>query len=271
MADVDYYDILDVRPTASAEEIKAAYYRAVRSAHPDAGGTAGMFRLVSDAYRTLADPRARAAYDARIATAGAGASTDSPGSQTQAPAEPEWGEEESWTAEPAPPREGSPPGEYPLTSVDQFVDRQFARLRRWIVTDAARGVLLSWLTATVAIYAAFTYVLAAQREWVRPSAAGSDLWGNLLDNDSLLRWALIVYGILVLGGIVGILWIPLAAVHLATLGGFVAWGVAYWGLATGAERWAFLGVLGLWSVYALSMAVLPMLGLHRIQELRAKS
>ncbi|HZK06307.1 MAG TPA: DnaJ domain-containing protein [Actinomycetaceae bacterium] len=57
------YEILGVTPAASPEEIKSAYRRLMRAAHPDTGGTAGLFRAVQLAYDTLTDPARRAAYD----------------------------------------------------------------------------------------------------------------------------------------------------------------------------------------------------------------
>ncbi|WP_043441095.1 J domain-containing protein [Arthrobacter sp. L77] len=59
-----YYDILGVPPDADAKEIKDAYRRAARSAHPDLGGSATRFHDVAVAYETLGDPRRRERYDA---------------------------------------------------------------------------------------------------------------------------------------------------------------------------------------------------------------
>lgn len=64
MVQSDYYEVLGIDPSASDDEVRAAYRRAVKAVHPDAGGTSALFRLVQDAGEVLCDPVRRAAYDA---------------------------------------------------------------------------------------------------------------------------------------------------------------------------------------------------------------
>ena len=62
----DYYEILGVKRDASADDIKKAYRKLARMYHPDVSkDPAGeeKFKDVSEAYKTLKDPEARAAYD----------------------------------------------------------------------------------------------------------------------------------------------------------------------------------------------------------------
>jgi hypothetical protein len=59
-----YYDVLGVSPDAGPKDIKDAYRRAAREAHPDLGGSAARFHDVAVAYETLSDPRRRTTYDA---------------------------------------------------------------------------------------------------------------------------------------------------------------------------------------------------------------
>ncbi|AOS62095.1 J domain-containing protein [Actinoalloteichus hymeniacidonis] len=60
---VDHYELLGVRRGASASDIKTAYRQLAKTMHPDAGGSAGAFRLLTEAYETLYDPALRAEYD----------------------------------------------------------------------------------------------------------------------------------------------------------------------------------------------------------------
>lgn len=58
-----HYEVLGISRTAGQDEVKAAFRRAARATHPDHGGDAAEFRLVSLAYKTLSEPAARATYD----------------------------------------------------------------------------------------------------------------------------------------------------------------------------------------------------------------
>jgi len=67
MMTVDLYKILEVRPSASREEIKGAYRRLARKCHPDHNpGNAELeerFKHITMAYEILSDPSKRAQYD----------------------------------------------------------------------------------------------------------------------------------------------------------------------------------------------------------------
>ncbi len=67
-----HYQILRVPVTATDKEIKVAYRKAARSAHPDHGGDPEVFRQVTLAYEILIDPKRRAEYDRRYASGAAG-------------------------------------------------------------------------------------------------------------------------------------------------------------------------------------------------------
>jgi hypothetical protein len=57
------YEVLGLTPTATTEQIKAAYRRAARATHPDAGGSSETFHVVAEAYEVLSNPQQKAAYD----------------------------------------------------------------------------------------------------------------------------------------------------------------------------------------------------------------
>ena len=60
----DFYAILNVPRTASADEIQAAYRDLAKVLHPDVNNRgAGLMRDVNEAYATLRDPAKRKRYD----------------------------------------------------------------------------------------------------------------------------------------------------------------------------------------------------------------
>lgn len=62
----NYYHILGIERTATAEEIRKAYRKLARKYHPDVSkeiNTEEKFKEVAEAYETLKDPEKRSAYD----------------------------------------------------------------------------------------------------------------------------------------------------------------------------------------------------------------
>ena len=64
-----HYEVLGLPEGASAEEVRQAYRRLVKTAHPDVAGDPEHFRLVTQAYDVLVDPAQRAAYDRSLGPA----------------------------------------------------------------------------------------------------------------------------------------------------------------------------------------------------------
>ena len=62
---VDYYEALQISASAEPETIHRVYRLLAQRFHPDNNetGSAGRFRLISEAYRILSDPEQRARYD----------------------------------------------------------------------------------------------------------------------------------------------------------------------------------------------------------------
>lgn len=67
MGERSHYDVLGVSVRATPDEVRAAYRRAARDHHPDAGGDARRMSDLNVAWRVLGDPGRRAAYDRELA------------------------------------------------------------------------------------------------------------------------------------------------------------------------------------------------------------
>lgn len=65
--ETEYYDMMEIKPGASASEIKKAYYKVARKCHPDKNpgdqAATAQFQKLSEVYQVLSDPEARKKYD----------------------------------------------------------------------------------------------------------------------------------------------------------------------------------------------------------------
>lgn len=77
MSKRDYYEILGIGKSASADEIKKAYRQAAIEHHPDRGGNEEKFKEITEAYEVLKDNEKRKRYD-QFGHAGVGGNAGNP-------------------------------------------------------------------------------------------------------------------------------------------------------------------------------------------------
>lgn len=76
-----HYQVLGLARTATERDVKIAYRKAARIAHPDRGGDPAVFRQITEAYEVLSEPARRQAYDRSYGSARrAPAASPTPGS-----------------------------------------------------------------------------------------------------------------------------------------------------------------------------------------------
>jgi hypothetical protein len=154
----NFYDLLEIGPTASADEVKRAFRQQIARYHPDKVQHLGdeFQQLAADraaelteAYRILSDARRRAEYDGELS--GAATTAGSPEAPRRAPASPSG-------AQPEPMSDGPPVGKGPAflherATRDEFVRKAaIGRFRQAIAAvggdyseTSARGFDGAWL------------------------------------------------------------------------------------------------------------------------------
>jgi curved DNA-binding protein CbpA len=103
--DKNYYDLLEIEPTASASQLKAAYRKLSKRYHPDItddiNETRGdMFILINEAYQVLSNEDSRRRYDLELNFYEEYSEDEEPVSTVSEEAEAEDEEEEAVTESP---------------------------------------------------------------------------------------------------------------------------------------------------------------------------
>jgi len=136
------YGVLGVGRDASLDEIKAAWRRAAKATHPDAGGSEAAFQAAESAYATLSDPWLRSEHDRSLAEP---ADT----SWAATPADP-------WVAEPAP------------AGWDDSLDD----IKDWLHVHTLRRRIAANLVALVLVVAGVVVTLHLVGQWAAAHQQG---------------------------------------------------------------------------------------------------
>ncbi len=246
MAEPDYYELLGVAPSASADEIKNAYRKAVRTAHPDAGGTPGLFRLITQAYETLHDPDARAAYDAALTGRGsANAAPDVDEADLDeydlfdGPVDAGWGTETSWDAD----------------AEDDVKDFPRVRLLKWAAQSPAAHLARSgcWRVGPVMFVICLSALVVPGL--IKPDAAEPDAFSWLLQVPPVTLLVAAVYTYLAWPTMIRDIEATVVP-HSVVAIGLIAWPIAYGDVAKAAEWWVYVGYTLAWLFYQLALFII---------------
>ncbi|WP_028279428.1 J domain-containing protein [Arthrobacter sp. H5] len=114
-----YYSVLGLGRDATAKQIKDAYRRAARTAHPDHGGNPELFHDVAVAYETLSDAGRRAGYDRSLGNSEPSRTARPEAAGTPSPPRPPGGEQQTRPALYVPPYKQGTTAPLPLTLAGQ--------------------------------------------------------------------------------------------------------------------------------------------------------
>ena len=129
----DPYAILGISRSASANEIKQAYFKLAKANHPDlnkSADAARKFRQVAEAYEVLRDPASRAAYDSapRGGSQGFGRQQQSQGGRQQS--QQQWQQQQQWQGQQRQRRTTNPNdtfravwSELGMAEIDRYIER----------------------------------------------------------------------------------------------------------------------------------------------------
>ncbi|PSL01366.1 DnaJ-like protein [Haloactinopolyspora alba] len=238
--DPDYYELLGVAPDASAEEIKAAHRRVVVSAHPDKGGTDGLFHLVTRAYETLSDPTERAAYDAIRNGPGSDRVTDVTNDDNfHHVSDPGWGAETTWNADRG------------------FEVKKSPRIRLLAWAARSRSAHHAKRVSKIAMVVLFATCLTVLLipDLIRPDRAEPDAFMWLLQLPPVTAGLAGLYLFFLYPRDMGVLEASVLPHGIVAIG-LIAWPFAYGDIATAAERWTYGGLALAWLLYLVALFII---------------